>query len=112
MKGVLAIHHLGFAVSLAAAPALGGCYVEDGPPPPQTVAYESPPPAPPPQVEVVTASPGPEYVWVGGYHRWNGRSYYWMRGHYERRPHRDAHYYPGHWEHRGRRQFWIEGRWQ
>lgn len=75
------------ALMVALPVAATGCYVHDGPPPQrQVVAYrvEQPPP-PPPRVEVVTVSPGPEYVWVGGYHRWSGRAYNWVPGHYERR---------------------------
>ncbi|WP_394835738.1 hypothetical protein LVJ94_02265 [Pendulispora rubella] len=71
---------------ILALPVLAaGCYVQDGPPPPRhVVAYEAPPP-PPPQVDVITVSPGPDYIWVGGYHRWTGHGYYWVPGHYERR---------------------------
>ena len=111
MKGMNTLYRVGFVTLFAAAPALGGCYVESGPPPDTAVAYENPPPPPPPEPEVVTVSPGPDYVWIGGYHRWNGRSYGWTRGHYERRPHREARYAPGHWEHRGRGHVWVEGRW-
>jgi hypothetical protein len=92
-----------------------GCYVETGtyagppPPPPQgEVVVESEPP--PPQ-EVAPASPGPDYVWIGGYHRWDGHRYVLVRGRYERRPHPNAHYSAAHWEARGRGHVWVEGRW-
>jgi hypothetical protein len=86
--------------------------VEYAPAPATEVTYESEPPPPPaPVVEEVTVSPGPEYVWVPGVHRWNGREYVWMRGHYERRPHHRAHWVPAHWEHRGRMHVWVEGHW-
>jgi WXXGXW repeat (2 copies) len=97
-----------------------GCYVEAGtqagpppPPPPQEVVVESePPPPPPPEQEVVPASPGPEYVWIGGYHRWDGRHYVWVRGRYDRRPHANARWNAAHWEAHGRGHVWIEGRWE
>ncbi len=102
-------------LALGAAPiATAGCYVEG-----HTAAYaddesayeaEAPPP-PAPEVEVVPASPGAEWVWVGGYHRWNGRQYVWVRGRYERRPHMRAVWRPAHWEVRGRMHVWVEGRW-
>jgi hypothetical protein len=92
-----------------------GCYVEAGtdvapppPPPPGEVVVESEPP--PPQ-EVVPASPGPDYVWIGGYHRWDGRRYVVVRGRYERRPHPNARWSAAHWEARGRGHVWVEGRW-
>jgi hypothetical protein len=98
-----------------------GCYVEAGtqagpppPPPPQgEVVVESEPPAPPPpQEEVVPASPGPEFVWIGGYHRWDGRRYVWTRGRYERRPHANARWSTAHWETRAHGHVWVEGRWE
>jgi hypothetical protein len=105
----------------AAIPATG-CYVEArtravAPPPPavegEVVVEESPPPPPPPvEVEVPPPSPGVEYVWVGGYHRWEGRRYIWVRGRYERRPHAAARWEPAHWEGRGRGHVFVEGRWR
>jgi hypothetical protein len=97
-----------------------GCYVETGtnvgppPPPPQgeVVVESEPPPPPPPPQEVVPASPGPDYEWIGGYNRWDGHRYVAVRGHYEHRPHANAHYTAAHWEARGRGHVWVEGRWQ
>jgi hypothetical protein len=87
------------------------CHVESGPPV-ETVYESEPPPPPPPQQEVVPASPGAEWVWVGGYHRWDGHAYVWVRGRYERRPHAAAHWRAAHWEARGRAHVWVEGRWE
>ena len=67
---------------------------------------------PRPIVEVRVAPPGPGYVWIGGYHRWDGRAYVWIPGRYERRPHARAVWRPAHWETRGRRHVWIEGRFE
>jgi hypothetical protein len=95
--------------------AASGCYVEAAAAPPTVegeVVVESPPPPPPPEVEVVPASPGAEFVWVGGYHRWEGRRYAWVRGRYERRPHAQARWEGAHWEARGRGRVWVEGRWR
>jgi hypothetical protein len=105
-------------MTLGAAASFNGCscHAETGggyyAPPPQETVYESePPPAPPPQQEAMPPSPGVEYVWVGGYHRWDGHAYIWVHGRYERRPHPAAHWNPAHWEVRGRSHVWIEGRW-
>ncbi|HEY4012880.1 MAG TPA: hypothetical protein VGM06_06065 [Polyangiaceae bacterium] len=94
--------------SLAALPALG-CYVEARTADAEEVG--APPPEPPPQVEVVPASPGPDYVWIAGFHRWDGRGYVWVRGHYDRRPRQQAQWVRAHWERRGRGHVWVEGHW-
>ncbi len=98
----------------SALAALSGCYAEavPGPAVEGEVVVSTPPPPPPPQVEVVAASPGPEYYWVPGYHRWYGGRYIWVRGRYERRPYTRAHWEPAHWEARARGHVWIEGRWR
>src|ERR1700747_1650272 len=45
----------------------------------QVIVHVAPPP-------VVVERPGPPpragYTWVGGYHRWDGRGYVWVPGHY------------------------------
>jgi hypothetical protein len=56
-------------------------------------------------------APGPDYVWVAGYHRWQGNRYVWVAGRYERRPHANARFEPAHWEARPRGKVWVEGRW-
>ena len=38
---------------------------------------------PPPVAEVAPASPGPGYVWIAGYHRWDGARYVWVGGRWE-----------------------------
>jgi len=98
---------------LVALPLCAGCYPEPQAAVSGEVTYEGePPPEPAAQVEVVAPSPGPEFVWVGGYHRWTGRGYVWVGGHYERRPHPGAVWAAAHWEVRGRAHVWVEGRWR
>jgi len=110
--------HSTMLATLLATLSTTGCYVQARavpPPPPEgevVVESEPPPPPPPAEVEVVPASPGVEYVWVGGYHRWDGRRYVWIRGRYERRPHERARWENAHWEARGRGRVWVEGRWR
>src|SRR5262249_37177717 len=92
-----------------------GCYVRAAsvPPPYEEEVYvESEPPPPPAEVEVIPASPGVEYVWSGGYRRWAGRRYVWVRGHYDPRPPAYARWEPAHWEAHGRGHVGIEGRWR
>src|SRR5580698_1451559 len=94
--------------SLALGCAVHGEASVNAPPPPQVVVegqvgaqaqaggqvevvvQGAPPPLPPPQIEVQPAPPGVEFVWVGGYHRWDGHSYVWVHGRYEHRPHASA----------------------
>jgi hypothetical protein len=88
----------------------------EAPPPPAPptgeVVVEVPPPAPAVVVEAPPPpSPGVEFVWAPGYHRWWGGRYVWVRGHYERRPHPGARYWPGHWERHARGHVWIEAHW-
>jgi len=69
---------------------------------------------PVPVVEVAAVAPGPGYVWVPGYHRWDGGAYVWVGGHWAVPPH---HYYhawvPGHWVRHSRHGwYWREGHWR
>jgi len=50
----------------------------------QTVIRIAPPP--PVRVGVVGVAPGPGYVWIGGYQRWNGTGYVWVAGRWVRPP--------------------------
>jgi WXXGXW repeat (2 copies) len=43
-------------------------------------------PPPPVRVGVIGVAPGPGYVWVGGYQRWNGNGYVWVAGKWVRPP--------------------------
>jgi ribosomal protein L12E/L44/L45/RPP1/RPP2 len=78
----------------------------------EIVVEGEPPPPPSPEHEVVAASPGAEFVWVPGYHRWDGHRYIWIHGRYERRPHANARWTGAHWEARGHSHVWIEGNWE
>jgi hypothetical protein len=67
---------------------------------------------PPPVAEVVPVTPGPGYVWVGGYHRWDGARYVWVGGRWEVGPHPKARWVPGHWRHDRQGYVWIQGHWR
>ena len=76
----------------------------------QEVIIRTPPPRPV-HVGVIGVAPGPGFVWVEGYHSWNGGAYVWVPGRWMRRPRPAAvwvapHYrperggwvfVPGHW---------------
>jgi len=67
---------------------------------------------PPPVAEVVTVTPGPGYVWVPGYHQWNGSAYVWVSGRWEIGPNPRARWVGGHWQHSGRGWYWVPGHWR
>ncbi len=85
-------------VGIACATPRGRVYVRVGPP------------APVADVRVVR--PGPNYVWVPGYYRWDGRAYRWAAGAWMLPPRPRAVWVPGHWSHTRRGWFYVEGRWR
>lgn len=96
MKTFLSSLVLGATLAIGAANAQ--IYVRIGPPPPRR--------------EVVVARPGPQYVWVGGYHRWDGNRYNWQPGSWVLPPGRYHHWVPGHWRNSRRGYYWVEGHWR
>jgi hypothetical protein len=62
--------------------------------------------------EVRVARPGPDYVWVSGYHRWDGAAYVWVPGAWQRPPRAHAAWVPGHWRHERRGWYFVEGHWR
>lgn len=96
---------------------LSACLVD--PPPGQVVVVRRPPPA---RVEIITARPGLDYVWIRGYWIWSGNDYQWVDGRWDRpvRPGGDdARPDAGDARGRGnphgasrRRAKWKDGRWR
>jgi hypothetical protein len=67
---------------------------------------------PPPIVEARVVAPGPGYMWVAGYHRWDGRAYVWVPGTWSRPPRARAAWVPAHWERERRGWYFVEGHWR
>jgi len=67
----------------------------------------------PPKVIVESRgrAPGKGYVWVPGYHRWDGNHYAWEKGRWDQPPHAHARWIAPRWEHRKDGYVFIEGRW-
>jgi hypothetical protein len=86
------------AVAPSYAAARARVYVRVGPP--RAVA------------EVRVAAPGPNYVWVPGFHRWDGGAYVWVPGAWQLPPRPRAGWVPGHWSHDRRGWFFVEGHWR
>ena len=84
--------------SVACASASTRVYVRVGPPAPV--------------VEVRRVAPGPRYVWVAGYHRWDGRAYVWVPGNWMLPPRPRAVWVAPHWQHDRHGYYFVEGRWR
>jgi hypothetical protein len=77
----------------------------------QTVVYiQTAPPSPP--REVVVVRPGAAYVWVPGFHTWNGRTYVWVPGRWAMPPAGMVVWVPGRWVSTSRGYYWIAGHWR
>jgi len=69
--------------------------------------------APPaPIIERRPIAPGPGYVWVGGFHRWDGARYVWVGGHWMMPPRRGGVWVAGHWRDTPGGYMWVEGHWR
>ncbi len=68
----------------------------------------------PPPIRVERPGPRPHdgWVWVGGYHRWDGAHYVWVPGNWVAPPRPRAVWVPGHWRHEAGGWYWIEGHWR
>jgi len=88
------------AVVLIASPSWAGArvYVRVGPPAPIA--------------EVRVAPPGPRYVWVEGYHRWDGRAYAWVPGRWVVPPRARAAWVPARWVQERRGWYFVPGHWR
>jgi len=67
---------------------------------------------PPPVYERRGPTPGRGYVWVGGYHRYEGDHYTWNPGRYERPPHEHGRWVQQRWVHRHNGWVMVEGHWR
>jgi hypothetical protein len=67
---------------------------------------------PAPMVEHYRPPPQPGWVWIAGYHRWDGARYVWVPGYWTAPPHPHAVWVPHHWVHRHGGWVLIEGHWR
>ena len=63
-------------------------------------------------VETRGPAPGPRYIWIAGYHRWNGAAYVWVPGRWELPPRGHAHWVAHHWVRRRGGWVFVEGHWR
>ena len=57
-------------------------------------------------------APGRDYIWVGGYHRWDGGRYVWVPGRWDRPPRPHAHWEAHRWVKRNGGWVFVEGHWR
>jgi hypothetical protein len=67
---------------------------------------------PAPIVEVRAVAPGPRYVWIDGYHRWNGRGYAWVPGRWAVPPRPRAVWVPARYAHERHGWYFVAGHWR
>lgn len=67
---------------------------------------------PAPIVEEHSRPPHHGWVWIDGYHRWDGHHYKWVKGHWVNPPHPGAVWVAHRWERRGDGWVMIEGHWR
>jgi hypothetical protein len=63
-------------------------------------------------IERRSPPPGRNYVWVRGYHRWDGNAYAWNTGRWEQPPRPRAHWVAHRWTHRRGGWVLVEGYWR
>jgi hypothetical protein len=65
-------------------------------------------------VETKPARPGANFVWLGGYQRWDpaAKAYVWEKGRWEAPPRPGARWVAHRWVHRGTGWVFVEGRWR
>ena len=69
--------------------------------------------APPaPIVETRGVAPGPGYVWIAGYHNWNGNAHVWVPGRWALPPRSHARWVAHRWVKRHGGWVLVEGRWR
>jgi hypothetical protein len=63
-------------------------------------------------VEARVVAPGPGYVWLPGFHTWNGAAYVWTPGRWARPPRARARWVAPRWRHDRHGWYLVEGHWR
>ena len=63
-------------------------------------------------VEHRSARPSREHIWVSGYHKWDGHTYVWEKGRWEKPPRAHAVWVAPRWVHRNGGYVFVDGRWR
>ncbi len=95
--------------AIGAVGALGACYSS---PHPATYAYVTTGGPPGDRTEVITVSPGANYVWVGGRWAYRNNNYEWVPGAWAVPAVGFTRWEPGRWDHDGHGWFYRDGHWR
>lgn len=57
-------------------------------------------------------APGPGYVWISGYHNWDGNRHIWVPGRWDRPPHARGRWEQHRWVRRNGGWVLVEGHWR
>ncbi|HUQ95394.1 MAG TPA: YXWGXW repeat-containing protein [Bryobacteraceae bacterium] len=57
-------------------------------------------------------APGRDYVWISGYHNWDGHRHVWVPGRWDRAPRMRAKWVPHRWVRRNHGWVFVEGHWR
>lgn len=68
-------------------------------------------PPPPLRYERRAPMPGPGYIWIDGYWRWDRGRYVWVPGVWQRPPYAGAYWSHGHWDRYPEGWRYHEGHW-
>jgi hypothetical protein len=63
-------------------------------------------------VERRSPAPGPNYVWVSGYHRWENNAYAWTPGRWEQPPRPHARWVAHRWTRQQGGWVMVDGHWR
>ena len=63
-------------------------------------------------VETRPVRPGPNFVWIAGYHRWENNAYVWVPGRWEAPPRPHARWVAHRWVRRHGGWVMVEGHWR
>ena len=83
--------------------SIAGAYAAD-------IAVKDRPPAP--LIDDRGTAPDKDHVWIPGYHKWDGKVFVWVPGHWEARPNPKAKWEPTRWRHDHDQWVFEEGRWK
>jgi hypothetical protein len=86
------------ALCLAPVGAMAQVVVRVAPPVPMHERHDQP--------------PHPGWVWVDGYHRWDGHHYVWVHGYWAHPPHPGGVWVAHRWERHGDGWVLVEGHWR
>ncbi len=92
-----AVFVLGLGIATAGQPA--EVIVQIAPPPPVSTA-------------VIGVAPHRGYVWIPGYHRWDGRRYVWVAGRWAAPPRPGGIWVPPRWVPRHGGYVFVPGHWR